>query len=402
MRWPDALRWSGLRPTGRGALLAAIAAGLLLAGSIAVALNMVRLSGNPALGAASLVAFLYALHLLLLLVPLLAAAAVAWHRRRAPLAGVLLVGTGAVVVLMSLVPVNAQWRRARADDVRLSVGEYLRPSHGPGRHVGALTVTTADGVPLRMERWAVPEPADGPRPALVLIHGGAWIEGNPGSLQEWNRMLPGLGFEVFDVTYRMPRSVPTGWRPELEVGDVKCAIGWIHANAAELGVDPGRISAMGHSAGGNLALLAGFTTGDADLSPTCDVPDAPLRSVVSIYGPPSLRGMWDRSGTRDLSRDALVEYLGGTPDEVPAAYKVLSPTTHVDGSVPPSFTIIGESDQIVPVEDVRELGRALDAAGAVHEEWYVPGADHLFDASWGSFATQIARTKVTAFLREHG
>lgn len=206
---------------------------------------------------------------------------------------------------------------------------------------------------------------------------------------------------VLDITYRVPADVPQGWRPELQVGDVKCAVGWARSQAAELRLDPERISAMGHSAGGHLAMLAAYTAGDPALPPTCPVPDLAPRSVISIYGPTDLRGMWDRSPTQDDLRSALRQYLGGSPDQVPDRYELLSPTTHVTGSVPPTLSIIGESDQIVPVELVRGMAVLLDDAGATHEEYYLPGTDHLFDASWGAFNTQIARAKVTDFLRTH-
>lgn len=396
----EAVRWERLRPTTAGVQIATVAAGFGLALAAGTAINMVLLTGNQALGATALVAYVYTLQLMVLAALAVGLAVLAW-KKGAPLAGLLLGGTAVVLVSMSVVPVNAQWARAREYDVGLSVREYLRPTYGSGRATDPHTVATADGGQLTVNVWEGGAATGSARPAIVLIHGGAWIGGAPGGLPAWNQHLPDLGFVVLDITYRVPVDVPQGWRPELQVGDVKCAMGWARSQAAALGIDPERISAMGHSAGGHLALLAAYTAGDPALPPTCAVPDVAPRSVISIYGPTDLRGMWDRSPTRDDLQAALREYIGGSPTDLPELYALLSPTTHVKGSVPPTLSIIGESDQIVPVDLVREMAVLLDDAGATHEEYYLPGTDHIFDASWGAFNTQITRAKVTDFLRAH-
>lgn len=397
----DALRRSQLRPTTTGARVAAVAAGLALVSAVGTGVNMLLLTGNRAFAAAALVAFVYTFRMLLMAAAALALAALAW-RRGAALAAVLLVPTAVVLAAISVVPVNAQWGRARDYGVDLSVRELLHPTLGRGSLTGHRDVATTDGGSVGLDVWDVAGRPAGPRPAVVLLHGGSWTTGAPGGTPAWNRELPDLGFVVLDVDYRVPSDVPGGWRPELQVGDVKCAIGWARDHAAELGIDPGRISAMGHSSGGDLALLAGYAAADPAMPATCAVGDASVRSIVNLYGPTDLRGLWDRSPAADELRPALRTYLGASPDEVPDRYDRFSPIRHVRADVPPTASIIGESDQLVPVGQVRDLGDALARAGAAHEEWYLPGTDHLFDLSWGAFNTQIARAKVAAFLARHG
>jgi hypothetical protein len=57
---------------------------------------------------------------------------------------------------------------------------------------------------------------------------------------------------------------------------------------------------------------------------------------------------------------------------------------------------------VVPPEQAELLDEAFEEYGVLHETYYFPWADHGFDAVWGSFATQVARDKVRAFLRKHG
>jgi acetyl esterase/lipase len=228
------------------------------------------------------------------------------------------------------------------------------------------------------------------------------VSGARGAVKAWNRLLPDLGFTVFDIDYRLPGDVPIGWDPRMEIGDVKCALGWTAAHASELGIDPTRISIMGASAGGNLALLAAYTSNDAQLPPTCDVPAVPVRSVVSVYGVADLTDIWEHTGVPDQVHSAMRRYLGGSPAERPDLYRLLSPSSHVRGDVPPTLQLAGEDDQLVPPRIPHRLERELEAAGAVHDERYLAAADHTFDGAWGSFTTQVARAGVADFLRRYG
>jgi acetyl esterase/lipase len=405
VRLPDALRWSRLRPASRGATAAAIVSGFLFLWGIGTGLNVWLLFGGTIggfLGLTSLIALLYTLQVLFTGVLAAGLAAWMWRRQKAPLAAVFVGGIAVVMTLLAVVPVGLQWNRARDYGVKVSLGELLRTKLGDGRFARTEKIQLADGQEISVNIWddgtAQPE---APRAAMVLVHGGGWTSGQPGSLPAWNRWLPDHGFVVIDVAYRMPEHPPGPWAPEREVGDVKCAIGWTADHAAELGVDPTRISVMGHSAGGNLALLAAYTTGDPALPPTCAVREPELRSVVSIYGPPDLLQGWEDTSAGGAIHPQVRKYLGGGPDEVPQRFALLSPSHHVRADVPPTISVTGESDQLLPVSSVRSFGRALDEAGATHEEWYLPATDHAFDASWGAINTQVTKAKVEDFLRRH-
>ncbi len=192
---------------------------------------------------------------------------------------------------------------------------------------------------------------------------------------------------------------PVRWLDE--IGDVKVALGWVAAHAADYHVDPARISVMGGSAGGNLSMLAAYSAGDPQLPPSTAVPLVAMRSVINFYGPTDMALLYRTCKSPDYVRPLMKEYLGGTPEEFPDRYRVLSPLTHVSAKAPPTITLIGTSDRLVSMDHAELLDQALSKAGVAHETYFLPANDHAFDVNWGGFGTQIAREKIRAFLQKN-
>jgi acetyl esterase/lipase len=96
-------------------------------------------------------------------------------------------------------------------------------------------------------------------PTLLYLHGGGWAVGDKSDAAV-ERLMPIVtsGFAVASVNHRLVPSV----RFPAPVHDVKAAVRWLGANAAEYGLDPDRIAIGGVSAGGHLASLTVLTAGD--------------------------------------------------------------------------------------------------------------------------------------------
>src|SRR5262249_43170824 len=95
-----------------------------------------------------------------------------------------------------------------------------------------------------------------PRPGIVVIHGGRWIEGDKSSFASRKYGVPGniedfaaLGFVAATINYRLADEAP--FPAALE--DCKNAVRWMRAHARDYNLDPDRIGALGNSAGGHLA-----------------------------------------------------------------------------------------------------------------------------------------------------
>jgi acetyl esterase/lipase len=348
-------------------------------------------------------ALCFPLHLLVFTVVALGLSLLArWLRAR--LATVVF---GLVVILSSFLalwPSLAMWQLARQENVPLSLGAYLAyatPHDVGGAQLDRTIVygLAADSTKLVLDVWLADVATPGPLlPAVVMVHGGGWTGGTRSQGIDWNKWLNQLGYPVFDVEYRMPP--PERWKDE--VGDVKCALGWLALNAPKYRIDPKRISIMGNSAGGNLAMLAAYSIGDPRLPPSCDVPTVSVKSVVNLYGPADLTLFYASSGSLIDVQNVMRQYIGGPPTQYPDRYRTVSPVSYVGAKTPPTVTLLGTSDHIVPTDQARSLDRALTEAGVTYETYLLPGNDHGFEVNWGSFGAQFAREKIKAFLRKHG
>ncbi len=377
----------------------AVAAGVLAALVFVISIAMLCRLPFDGLGRLGVFALMFPLHLLLLTAAGVVLAVVAWSLE-AGAGAWLAVSAAAAAAALALWPAISLWGAARRRAVRLSLWEYLvhsgRPAFaGPQPQQRAVYATTDDGIPLELDIWPAAPSGSGTAPAMVRVHGGGWVGGARGEAWRWTLWLNQLGYTVFDVAYRLPP--PARWRDE--TADVKAALAWVHSHTRDHGVDPARISVMGHSAGGNLALLAAYSRdglfGAAGPSP-------PVRCVVNFYGASDLLRLHHSSGSRRYVQECLGRYIGGSPTTAAERYRLVSPLHHVLAGVAPTFTVLGTRDRIVPVDQAGALADALSAAGVSHETSVLPATDHSFDLNWGGFATQVVRARLERFLRQHG
>jgi acetyl esterase/lipase len=301
---------------------------------------------------------------------------------------------------LSLWPSYALWQWAQEHQVRLNLVEALLPRFNSEDLSRTTTVsydTLGDGTQLVLDAW----PADmrrnrTPRPAIVKVHGGTWVDGSRRGLTLWNSWFNKLGYHVFDVDYRMPP--PERWLDE--TGDIKCALDWVKAHANEYNVDTTRLILMGYSAGGNLAMLAGYSYDHPELRPTCGLP-VRVKCVINLYGPVDMETLYASTGSESFVQPKMRQYIGGSPNEVVDRYQLLSPINHIKDSVPPTISIYGQRDRIVPFKEGIYADNALAQANVPHEIYILPETDHAFDLNWTYFSTQIAREKIRVFLDKY-
>jgi acetyl esterase/lipase len=376
---------------------------LIAVGLVAAAFAMVYPVpfDNP-LGLFGALLTFFPLHLLIVTAVVTGLALLA-RRMRARFAAAIFAFAALLSAVMALWPAVAMWRFARQQNVALSLGDYLaQATHlnlGPAQLDRTVTYgTAADGTKLLLDVWpAAGDAGGGLHPALVRAHGGAFIHGNRSDMPDWDRWFNERGYTVFDVEYRLPP--PERWQDE--TGDVKCALGWVTAHAADYRIDPTRISVTGFSAGGTLAMLAAYSKGDPRLPPSCDVAPVALRSVIALYGIPDTVRIYDHSPSLALVHDASALYIGGTLAQYPDRYTATSPMTYIGPLSPPTILLLGADDRIVPSEQLGILDAAMRRAGATSEIYLLPATDHGFDVNWGGFATQFARAKIADFLQRY-
>ena len=303
------------------------------------------------------------------------------------------------VVVVAIIPPAQSLRLAAQRHAPLDLARYLAssPDTAPARPSATLAYATVDGRPLALDVYR--PTAAGHVPAIVVVHGGGWSAGDKGEAPLTSAWLAARGYAVFDVQYRL--APPPTW--QAAVGDVKCAIGWVKRRSGEAGVDvdPARVTLLGRSAGGHLALLAAYAPDDPALPPSCDAGDTRVASVVSFYGVTDLAWAWEHPMNPRVfdARARLGNYVGGTPATEPARFRALSPVERATAAAPPTLLVHGGSDQIVSVEQSERLDRRLGALGVPHETLLIPYAQHGFDFIAGGLGAQLAEDAVLRFLR---
>ena len=226
-------------------------------------------------------------------------------------------------------------------------------------------------------------------PAVLLIHGGGWKEGDKRQAREieFGMTLAQNGFVAASINYAL-RSA--GRFPQ-NLQDCKNGIRYLRAHADELGVDPNRISVMGGSAGGHLALLVGYTADQPNLAPSQPYPGVSdkVSSVVDFYGISNLatRKETDPNG-KPLKIDPLDSATQSIFGSTPQDWKKASPITYVKRDVPPTLILHGKKDTTVDSDQSQELADALKKTGATYEIIWLPNAPHSF-----SFQHAVPKSK---------
>jgi acetyl esterase/lipase len=235
---------------------------------------------------------------------------------------------------------------------------------------------------------ARPGEGDGPFPAVVCIHGGAWRAGNKRDVHGACIDLARRGYVAISPQYRF---CPKETFPA-QVHDVKAAVRWLRAHASEYKVDPDRIGAMGFSAGGHLSLMLGVTGPEDGLEGdvTAGAPSSKVQAVVNYFGPTDLAA----KDFPDVSKGLLRDFVGGTPAEKPEPTAKASPVTFLTKDDAPILTFQGTKDPLVPHSQATRLGDAMTAAGVAGRVELMLGAGH----GWGGAEMEHTRKETLDFF----
>jgi acetyl esterase/lipase len=229
-------------------------------------------------------------------------------------------------------------------------------------------------------------PGEGPFPAVVMVHGGAWTSSNRGATADLCHALCDAGVVVFAVEFRMP---PVAVYPGA-ADDVRTAVRWLKEHAQQLHTLPSLVGFVGVSSGGQTALL-------------CAVDARPGEEVAFAVGcwpisdPPARYRMAKEHGLTNLIA-AHEAYFGDEATMIAA-----SPQHIVESgkarSLPPVLIVQGLADENVPSDMAPNFAAAYERAGGEIELRLFPGESHAFIKAGAGGASAEATRFIIEFIR---
>lgn len=269
---------------------------------------------------------------------------------------------------------------ARKEPVNLT--ELLMPIRTPPVRYEERVFATYEGQNLSLGIYR-PAYLHDPIPAVLVVHGGTWRDGDRREFASFNAYLASRDYVVVAMDYRLA-PFPAAR------DDVLSAVAFMKVYASELGIDATRLVLLGRSGGGQLALLAGYTAHEPA-----------IRGVVSLYAPSDLRYEYEHPAppkVRD-TRAAIEAYLGGAPgSSSDDAYYAASPVNFVSPASPPTLLVHGERDPIVSPQQTTALQQKLQQSGVKNLFVRLPWATHGCDMSYGGPCGQVMNYAVERFV----
>src|SRR5690554_436212 len=226
----------------------------------------------------------------------------------------------------------------------------------------------------------------GPYPVIVYVHGGGWLIGHKrvAYMEPLFYFLEhGYALVSIDYTLSDKAEFPT------QIYEVKTAIRFLREHAAAYNLQPDRMAALGDSAGGHLAALAGTSAAAGqleDVSLGSAAQSSKIQAIVDWFGPIDFTTMQKQlreagAPAHDLTVCTMEDlFIGADLASEPQKAKPADPTTYITADTPPFMIQHGDNDTVVPCQQSLPFAAKLEAAigknnvileileGAVHED----------------------------------
>ena len=215
-------------------------------------------------------------------------------------------------------------------------------------------------------------------PVVVHIYGSAWYSNNSKGMADLGTIVNALldaGYAVATPNHRssMDAKFPA------QIHDIKGAIRYLRAHAAEYKLDPSFVATSGFSSGGHLSSLAATSGGVAELEGEVGGNlsfSSRVNAACDWSGPVDLNYM-SCGAAEDTWNHAPEEAVMGFPFKGnEERFKALNATTYIDPADPPVVIFHGTVDNVVPCCQGSHFYELLDKAGIRTELYLVEGGGH--------------------------
>ena len=224
--------------------------------------------------------------------------------------------------------------------------------------------------PQQFGELRLPE-GTGPHPVVVFLHGGFWrARYDLAYARPLCDMLTAQGFATWNLEYRRVGQLGGGWPGTLH--DVAAGIDHVRTLAMQHPLDLAQVIAMGHSAGGHLALWAAARHRLPVGNELATSDPLPIFAAVSLAGVTDLR----LGAQLRLGNGAVQDFLGGEPEDVPERYDAASPRVLLPLGVR-QVLVNGADDDIVPSILSTTYHAAAVALGDLATLHVLPNVEHF-------------------------
>lgn len=232
-------------------------------------------------------------------------------------------------------------------------------------------------------------------PGIVVVHGGGWVKGDKTKFRALAIELANRGYVTMAIEYRLAGEA----KFPAAMHDCQAAVRYLRTHAAEYGVDPDWIGAVGGSAGGHLVGLLATGYDHPELQGTGGWPEVSSRpsAAVVMAGPLDIATgpVAERSRLPRAVSFANV-WFGASIDENPDLYHLADAREKISAGDPPMLFLVGELDN---PERNAPARAALKELGIDTDVIVYPGAKH---GCWNQlpWIHQFAND-IDVFFRKH-
>jgi acetyl esterase len=219
---------------------------------------------------------------------------------------------------------------------------------------------------------------EGPFPALIDVHGGAWASGDRLNNAPLDEALAKSGIAVLAIDFRMP---PAHRYPD-SIADIHFAIRWLKAHAQEFGSRRELVSALGTSSGGHQLLLAALKPGDPRYAalPEASGEDARLPYLVLCW--PISDPLARYRMVREKGNNRLVEahdaYWASEAEMEEGNPQLILERGEAETPLPPAIVVQGTADDNVTPDMADRFATAYRARGGTLDLHKFAGQPHTF------------------------
>ena len=241
----------------------------------------------------------------------------------------------------------------------------------------------------------------GPFPAVLEVHGGAWTGGDRLNNVAIAGALAADGCVVLSIDFRMP---PQARYPDT-VADVNLGIRWLKANAAKFHSSADRVGGLGTSSGGHLLLLSALRPNDPRYGklPGPAV-DASLRFAIACW--PVADPLQRYRVMRESGNDRLVaahDKFWPSEADMAEGNPTLILTRGEAVAKPPMLIMQGTADNNLAPDMMDNFAAAYTSAGGRIEKHSFPNQPHAFIPNAPTSPDSLrALDLIRAFVRKHG